>query len=100
MENRCFLCGADGRRDPLDTHHIFGGAYRKKSAKYGLTVKLCHYKCHIFGAEAVHSCRATMDKLHKYGQRKAMREQGWTVADFRREFGCNYLWDELDGQED
>lgn len=32
--------------------------------------------------------------LHKYGQRKAMLEQGWDVDRFRAEFGANYLDDE------
>lgn len=34
----CWLCGRWGH---LEEHHIFGGAYRKKSTKYGLTVFLC-----------------------------------------------------------
>lgn len=38
----CWLCGRNGTAEPLDKHHIFGGAYRKKSEKYGLTVYLCH----------------------------------------------------------
>lgn len=29
--------------------------------------------------------------LHEYGQRKAMEENGWTVDDFIREFGRNYI---------
>lgn len=59
----CWLCGRNGTAEPLDKHHIFGGAYRKKSEKYGLTVYLCHGSCHIFGEKAVHSCRETMDEL-------------------------------------
>lgn len=87
----CWLCGRNGTAEPLDKHHIFGGALRKKSEKYGLTVHLCHGSCHIFGEKAVHSCRETMEALHIYGQLKAMREQGWTKEDFMREFGRNYL---------
>lgn len=68
----CWLCGRNGTAEPLDKHHIFGGAYRKKSEKYGLTVYLCHGSCHIFGEKAVHSCRETMDELHRYGQKMAM----------------------------
>jgi hypothetical protein len=30
-------------------------------------------------------------KVKRYGQRKAMHEQGWSIEDFRREFGKNYL---------
>jgi hypothetical protein len=32
-----------------------------------------------------------MRLLRRYGQLKAMREQGWTEDDFRREFGKSYL---------
>ena len=30
-EKECFLCGRNGNGDPLDRHHIFNGANRKKS---------------------------------------------------------------------
>lgn len=91
MEGCCWLCGRNGSEDPLDTHHIFGGAYRSKSEKYGLTVQLCHEKCHIFGKYAAHANAETMRWLKEYGQREAMRRFGWTVEEFRREFGKNYL---------
>lgn len=87
----CWLCGRNGASDRLDRHHIFGGPYRKKSEKYGLVVYLCHDRCHIFGPEAAHQSPKTMQRIRMYGQRKAMREQGWTVEDFRREFGKSYL---------
>lgn len=90
----CWLCGRNGTAEPLDKHHIFGGAYRKKSEKYGLTVYLCHGSCHIFGEKAVHSCRETMDELHRYGKKMAMERMGWTKEDFMREFGRNYLDEE------
>lgn len=89
--DKCFLCGKNGYSDPLDTHHIFGGPYRKKSERYGLTVKLCHHSCHIFGLHSVHQDAETAQRLHEYGQRKWMAEQNKTVDDFRREFGRNYL---------
>ena len=92
MANRmCWLCGANGSMDPLDRHHIFGASNRKKSEKYGLVVDLCHHKCHEFGKQAVHQNAETMQRLHEYGQKKAMAEQGWTVDEFRQVFGKNYL---------
>ena len=91
----CWLCGKNGAADPLDKHHIFGGAYRKKSEKCGLTVYLCHNSCHLFGPEAAHNCRETMERLHKYGQMLAMERFGWTVEEFVAAFGKNYL-DEAD----
>lgn len=87
----CWLCGANGNGDPLDKHHIFGGANRKKSDRMGLVVYLCHNRCHIFGRNAAHQNKETMLKLHQYGQRKAMEENEWTTEDFIREFGRNYL---------
>lgn len=87
----CWLCGRNGTAEPLDKHHIFGGANRKKSERHGLTVYLCHSSCHEHGPKAVHQNRETMQALHEYGQRKAMAENGWTTEDFIREFGRNYL---------
>ena len=92
---RCWLCGRNGTRDPLDKHHIFGGvAYRDKSERYGLTVDLCHHRCHENGPKAAHRCRATAEALRAYGQRKAMIENGWTVEEFRLQFGKNWLSEE------
>lgn len=90
-ERRCALCGRNGVGDPLEEHHIFGGANRKKSEKYGLTVWLCGNRCHREGTEAVHRNVRSQEKLHIMGQLKAMREQGWTKDEFRAVFGKNYL---------
>lgn len=88
---KCWLCGRNGSSDPLDRHHIFGGWRRNKSEKYNLVVYLCHMDCHIFGQDAVHQNAETMQRLHEYGQRKAMKENHWSMEDFIREFGKNYL---------
>lgn len=93
MSNKCqcWLCGRNGAQDPLDTHHIFGGPLRDKSDRYGLTVTLCHNRCHIFGKDSAHQNRETAMKLRKYGQRKAMIENGWNERQFALEFGKNWL---------
>lgn len=91
MSKSCFICGRNGASDPLDKHHIFGGGLRSKSERYGLYVDLCHFRCHQFGEYAAHQCRETAEQLHKYGQAKAMLEQGWSCAEFVLEFGKNYL---------
>lgn len=91
---KCFLCGRNGNGDKLDRHHIFGAANRSKSEKYGLVVLLCHERCHTFGKYSVHQNAMTMEYLHKYGQRKAMKEQNWTIQQFREVFGANYLQEE------
>ncbi len=94
LGHTCWLCGRNGQSDPLDKHHIFGGALRQKSEACGLYVYLCHSRCHEFGKNAVHANRETARRLHQYGQKLAMREQDWTIEDFRREFGKNYLDDD------
>ena len=90
-DRKCFLCGRNGADDPLDKHHIFPGPYRQKSDEYGLTVYLCHNRCHIFGKMSVHQNAKTMNQLKRYGQLKAMKENHWSENDFIREFGKNYL---------
>ena len=64
---------------------------RSKSEKYGLVVDLCHSRCHIFNQGSVHKNAKVNLQLKRYGQLKAMKEQGWTEDDFRREFGKSYL---------
>ena len=89
---RCYLCGGPPEFfDPLDKHHIFGGALRKKSEKYGLTVYLHHNKCHIYGEKAVHRYAERNRVLKMEAQIAAMKVYGWSVEDFRREFYKNYI---------
>lgn len=89
-----FLTGDFGM---VERHHIFGGALRKKSERYGMVVELFPWN-HREGPKAAHRCKATADKLKRYGQRKVMLEQGWDADTFIREFGKNYL-DERDLEE-
>ena len=84
---RCFLCGATQR---IERHHLFGAAHRDLSEELGLVVDLCAW-CHREGPDAAHRSAETMQLLHEYGQRMAMREQGWTADEFRIVFGKNYL---------
>ena len=87
----CFLCGRNGNGDPLERHHIFGGANRKLSEKYGLVVWLCGSRCHREGRYSAHQNGLVADYLHRMGQMQAMKEQGWTKDEFREIFGKNYL---------
>lgn len=87
----CFLCKRNSNLEPLDCHHVYGGANRKKSEKYGLKVFLHHGECHIFGKNSVHG-NAEVDKaLKQKTQKRAMKVYGWTVDDFIEIFGKNYL---------
>lgn len=77
--------------EPLDCHHVFGGALRNKSEKYGLKVYLHHSKCHIFGEDSVHRNAKVDRAIKKIAQKKAMRKYGWTTEEFIEIFGKNYL---------
>lgn len=84
---KCFLSGQYGI---VERHHIFGGALRSKSERYGLVVELSPWM-HREGPKAAHRSRETMMKLKAYGQKKIMVEYGWDLDTFIREFGMNYL---------
>ena len=91
----CFLCGKVGL---LEEHHVFSGPYRSKSERFGLKVGLCGDSCHRNGRYAAHQCRATADALKQFWQIKYMMRYRASVAEFRAEFGTNYL--ELDYYDD
>lgn len=87
----CFLCGRNGRGDRLERHHIFGGACRPLSEKYGLAVYLCGNRCHRNGEYSAHRNKEVAAYLHRYGQHKAMTDNNWTTEEFIKKFGRNYL---------
>ena len=91
LNKKCFLCGRNGRGDRLERHHIFGGARRPLSEKYGLVVYLCGERCHRLGEYSAHQNAEIADYLHKYGQEKAIKENNWTIEQFIEVFGKNYL---------
>lgn len=88
---RCFICRDYARGDPLDRHHVFGGALRKKSEKYRLVVYLHHKSCHIFGKNSVHRNSLIDRAIKEYAQKRAMKRYKWTEQDFRNEFYKSYL---------
>ncbi len=94
-EDKCFLCGS---RSWLETHHIFNGPNRKKSTEYGLVVKLCHF-CHNEPPNGIHHNKERRQYLQDLAQRQAMKVYGWSVDDFRRIFGKNYLIEEGENNE-
>jgi hypothetical protein len=90
-KTKCFLCKGNDHFEPLDCHHCLPGANRKLSEKYGLKVYLHHNTCHIFGENSVHGNAKVMKKLQAYAQKVAMAHYGWSVEDFIKIFGKNYL---------
>ena len=87
----CYLCGKNASFEPLDWHHIFGGANKTHSEEYGLMVLLHHRSCHIFGKDSVHQNAETMKMLKAEAQRKAMQVYGMSIDEFIKIFGRNYL---------
>lgn len=92
-EKKCFYCG--DTRD-LEMHHIFGGADRKVSEKYGLKVWLCNR--HHTGNVGVHFDAEFAQWLHEVGQQKWEHDriaEGMTSGEarerFRKEFRKSYL---------
>lgn len=84
-EKVCFLCP---RLQNLEQHHIFGGANRRWSEKYGLKVWLCP-RCHRDQKEGVHGNKEIMGIMHRTGQRAFEKEH--TREEFMKIFGKNYL---------
>ena len=91
--SRCYLCGMGTYFENLDCHHqhVYGGANRKLSEKYGLKVYLHHSRCHIFAKTAVHQNAAINNALKAKVQKIAMEHYGWDTAEFIKIFGKNYL---------
>lgn len=84
-EKHCFICGGTKW---LEMHHIFGGANRNNSTKFGLIVPLCHY-CHNEPPNGVHHNQQRMLWLKQQGQ--IAFEQKNPELDFLSIFGKNYL---------
>ena len=85
---RCYLCYRTDRK--LDRHEVFGGANRAKSKALGLWVLLCHEDCHQ-GKLGVHNNAELARSLRQQAEKESLEWYGWTVDDFIREFGKNYL---------
>lgn len=79
----CYICG----RIAHHTHHVFQGVGRRKlSDIYGLTVRLCP-ECH----HNVHSHPRDYVWLKEEFQRKAMKENNWSIDQFIEKFGRSYI---------
>lgn len=84
---KCYFCGST---QWIERHHVFGGACRKLSERYGLVVDLCHY-CHNEPPDGVHFNAERRKELQRKTQLWAMEKYGWTEEDFIKIFGRNYL---------
>lgn len=83
-KHKCFICQRWGQ---TEKHHIFGGANRKWSEKYGLFVYLCH-SCHNEPPNGVHFNKDVRKRLQATGQRAFEKEH--SHEEFMKVFGRNY----------
>lgn len=83
-------CYMTQRTDCLHKHHIFGGANRKKSERYGLWVWLSA-EWHNMADYGVHYNKNLSLRLKREAQAAAMQKYGWDTADFIRQFGRSYI---------
>ena len=81
------LMRAQRAADPLDRHHVFGGPYRKKSERYGLTCVSVPQRCYIFGKNAVHNNRAQDLRLKQIGQKAWMEQNGKKRRIYKKNLG-------------
>lgn len=83
--DHCYFTGTA----PVERHHIWGGANRKNSEKYGFVIPL-RPDLHPNGAQAGKSAAEIDLQLKKMSQRYFEEHYG-TREDFRRIFGKSVL---------
>ena len=84
--DHCYFTGSA----TVERHHIWGGANRKNSEKYGFVVPL-RYDLHPNGARADARFAKDIDEHLKRKAQKYYEEHIGTRDDFIREFGKSYL---------
>ena len=85
-EKYCYFCLT---KDNLHKHHIYMGANRKVSEKYGFVCYLCGYHHNLGGQNCVHENRE-MDLLLKKQCQKEF-EENHSREEFVKLIGRNYL---------
>lgn len=84
---RCFVCGRE--HVELVRHEVYEGIGRREKCKaLGLWVTVC-VSCHM----NLHANPSGKDAkfLDEYAERTALALFNWTIKDFIRQFGKNYL---------
>lgn len=88
QENKeCYICETTNW---LEEHHVFGGANRKLSEKYGLKIYLCH-RHHNEPPDGIHFDTWLMNRVRQDSQKKFMEHYNKTADEFRQIFGKNYI---------
>lgn len=84
------VCYITGRGDSLEEHHVYGGANRRLSEKYGLKIYLTT-ELHRDAQKGIHCNRELDLRIKAEVQEKAMEHYGWDIEDFRYIFGKSYV---------
>lgn len=80
---KCLIC----QSPYVECHHVFGGARRQLSDKYGLTVWLCH-KHHNEPPDGVHYNRELRNKLQAWAEQQF--DTYYPAENFIEIFGKHY----------
>lgn len=83
--DHCYYTGSSY----VERHHIFGGANRTRSEKYGFVIPL-RPDLHPNGTQAGQAAKIVDTRLKQMAQEYFEKNHG-TRADFIKEFGKSYL---------
>lgn len=86
-EKECYITGCTFN---LHTHHVYAGSRRANSELYGLKIYL-RADWHNLASYGVHHDSELDRKIKAEVQKIAMEHYKWTVEDFIRLFGKNYI---------
>ena len=87
-EKQCLICLTEKN---LHCHHVYEGTGRRKiSDRYGLTVYLCA-RHHNMSNEGIHFNKKLDNYVKRWAQKTAMNHYGWSIEEFIKIFGKNYL---------
>lgn len=86
-KKECYITGCTFN---LHEHHVYGGGRRKISEKYGLKIWLRN-DWHNFANYGVHNNPDLDKKIKAEVQKIAMEHYKWSVEDFIRIVGKNYI---------
>ena len=86
-EKVCYITGDEYN---LHEHHVYNGANRKISEKYGLKIYL-RADWHNMEKYSIHMDSELDRRIKAEVQQIAMDHYGWSVEEFRRLIGKSYL---------
>lgn len=84
------VCYLTGRTDQLEKHHIFNGAYRKKSDDFGFWIWVTH-DWHTGKNYAIHNDGKLRERLKAECQKTYMEETKCSMEMWKLIINKNYL---------